>query len=452
MKRLLVTIRQITNLSEHIDVISTVESIKKGIDFRGPNVWILAFAIIVASVGLNVNSIPVIIGAMLISPLMGPIMGVGMAIGINDSSLLQRSLKNLVIMVAISLAASFAYFFVSPLQLGEPTELLARTRPTIFDVFIALFGGLAGIVENSRKEKGTVIAGVAIATALMPPLCTAGYGLANGEWTYFIGAFYLFLINSVFIALATFLMVRYMKFPPVKFADPQKQRRVNRTIMIFSTLVLLPSIVVAWMVVRENRFEYLVNKLEREYVNAFENTQLTKVEKQYRALDSSEVSIFTIGQPLTPFQINQMNEAMKEMGIGKTRLKVIHRLTYGGAAGNEERTAEVIETIYNRSEAAVKTKDERIAQLEKELSKLKTDDLPYAQIAQELQVNYPLLRKITLSKGVAIEADSPTPVDQVVVVTEWAGAANDEELKRMEAWLKVRLSVANVSVVAIEKP
>jgi uncharacterized hydrophobic protein (TIGR00271 family) len=435
------------NLSEHIDTASTIDSIKKGIEFKGPNVWILAFAIIVASVGLNVNAIPVIIGAMLISPLMGPIMGVGLSIGINDSTLLQRSLKNLVIMVAISLTASFAYFFISPLHLGEPTELLARTRPTIFDVFIALFGGLAGIIESARKEKGTVIAGVAIATALMPPLCTAGYGLANGEWTYFIGAFYLFLINSVFIALATFLMVRYMKFPSVKFADTLKQRRVHRTIAIFSTVIILPSIVVAWMVVRENRFEYAVEKFEQEYANAFENTQFTKIERSYHMIDSSEIVVHTIGEPLTNFQVNQMNGKLKEFGLQKTKLTLSHRLAYRGAAGNDEVTTAFLENIYKRSEATLKSKEERISQLEKELATLKADDISYSQIAKELAINYPSLRKITLSKGLQMNVSAQTTADYVVVMTEWTSPTDTQELKRMEEWLKVRLDITNVVVI-----
>jgi uncharacterized hydrophobic protein (TIGR00271 family) len=410
-------------------------------------VWILAFAIIVASVGLNVNAIPVIIGAMLISPLMGPIMGVGLAIGINDSRLLQRSLKNLVIMVAISLTASFAYFFISPLNLGEPTELLARTRPTIFDVFIALFGGLAGIIESARKEKGTVIAGVAIATALMPPLCTAGYGLANGEWAYFIGAFYLFLINSVFIALATFLMVRYMQFPSVKFADPLKQRRVHRSIAIFSTLTILPSIVVAWMVIRENRFEHAVGKLEQEYANAFENTQFTKIERSYRLFDSSEIVVHTIGQPLTGFQVAQLTGKLSEFGLRKTKLRFSHRLSYGTVTGNDKTTTTLLENIYNRSEATLKSKDERIAQLEQELTTLKAGDISYAQVAKELAINHPLLRKITLSKGLQLNVPAQTTTDRIVVMTEWTSPVGTQELKQMEEWLKVRLHNDHVIVI-----
>ncbi|MDR3350571.1 MAG: DUF389 domain-containing protein [Prevotellaceae bacterium] len=444
MRRFLKKVRTITNLTNHIDVMATIASIKQNVDFRGPNVWILAFAIIIASVGLNVNSIPVIIGAMLISPLMGPIMGVGMSVAINDSKLLQGSLKNLLVMVAISLLASFTYFFISPLHLGEPTELLARTRPTIFDVFIALFGGLAGIVESARKEKGTVLAGVAIATALMPPLCTAGYGLANAQWGYFIGAFYLFFINSFLIALATFLMARYMKFPVVKFNDPEKQRHVNRIIIIFSTITLIPSIVMAWMVIRENRFEYAVDNLVKEYSSAFENTKFMDVEKAYHVMDSSELRISTIGQPLTLFQIERIKKRMQETGLGKTKLSVTQSLSF---ASDNTPATELLQSIYERSEAAVKSKEERIAQLEKELDKLKTDDIPYAQIARELVTTYPALQKITLSTGVQIDIASGKNVRQLIAVVEWHETPAAAELKQLENFLKVRLNESNVTVI-----
>jgi uncharacterized hydrophobic protein (TIGR00271 family) len=445
MRRLFIKIREITNLSEHIDAISTVESIKKSIVFQGPNVWILAFAIIIASVGLNVNSIPVIIGAMLISPLMGPIMGIGMAIAINDSKLLQRSLKNLGIMMSISLLASFTYFLISPLQLEAPTELLARTRPTIFDVFIALFGGLAGIIEGARKEKGTVIAGVAIATALMPPLCTAGFGLATAQWGYFIGAFYLFFINSFLIALATFLMARYMKFPVVKFNDPNKQRRVTRIIIIFSTITLIPSIIMAWMVIRENRFEYSVDRLMKEYATAFENTKFMDVEKTHRVIDSSEIKISIIGQPLTAFQVNRIKERMHETGIGKTKLTIAQTIALGNNMGNET-AGTLLQSVYERSEANLKVKDERITALEKELAGLKTD-IPQVQIANELAITFPALQKITIAKGVQVDIVSKQSAAQVVVAVSWAGGANPDDLKRLEELLQIRLNIKNLTVI-----
>ena len=197
--------KDIVDLSGHMDTAAAEQSIRSNIYFKGPNAWILAFSIIIASIGLNINSIPVIIGAMLISPLMGPIFGIGLSLGINDIKLFRDSGKNLLTMMGIALVASCLYFLITPLNLSNPTELLARTNPTIYDVLIALFGGCAGIFEQCRKEKGTVFSGVAIATALMPPMCTAGYGLANGNMSYFFGALYLFFINCVFIALATYL-------------------------------------------------------------------------------------------------------------------------------------------------------------------------------------------------------------------------------------------------------
>ena len=192
-------------LREYLDLrkdkdneLETIDSIRKGVEFKGANLWILIFAIFMASLGLNVNSTAVIIGAMLISPLMGPIMGVGLSVGMNDFELMKRSLKSFLITTAFSVTTATVYFLFTPIAEAQ-SELLARTSPTIYDVFIALFGGLAGVVALSTKEKGNVIPGVAIATALMPPLCTAGYGLASGNLIYFLGAFYLYFINSVFI-------------------------------------------------------------------------------------------------------------------------------------------------------------------------------------------------------------------------------------------------------------
>ena len=188
-----------------------IESVKKGIFFKGFNLWVLVFAIFVASLGLNVNSTAVIIGAMLISPLMGPIIGMGLAVGISDFDMLKRSFKHYLLSAGVSVVTATIYFLLSPINEAQ-SELLARTSPNIYDVLIAFFGGMAGVVAICAKEKGNVIPGVAIATALMPPLCTAGYGLSQGEWMYFLGALYLFFINTVFISFATFLGVRFFRF------------------------------------------------------------------------------------------------------------------------------------------------------------------------------------------------------------------------------------------------
>lgn len=256
--------RSLLSLSDYVDLDAANASIRKNIYFRGPNVIILACAIIIASVGLNVNSIPVIIGAMLISPVMGPILGFGFSLGVRDVFLLRDSLRNFAVMVVISIMASALYFLLSPLNMEHPTELLARTNPTIYDVLIALFGGLAGILEISRSEKGTVLSGVAIATALMPPLCTVGYGLSILNWTYVLGALYLFLINSIFIALATYVTVKYLKFPVAGVDQGHRNRLTGRAVAVILLLIIVPSVISAVRMVQDSNFNRNVAQVVAE--------------------------------------------------------------------------------------------------------------------------------------------------------------------------------------------
>ena len=253
MNRFTRYLRRIVYLEDDIDRAKAAAAIKKNIAFRGPNVIILACAIIIASVGLNVNSIPVIIGAMLISPVMGPTIGFGLGLGTNDTELLKNSAKNFFVMVAISIIVASLYFLISPLRLSNPTELLARTRPTIYDVLIALFGGTAGMLEHARKERGNVLSGVAIATALMPPLCTVGYGIATLKVNYIFGAFYLFLINSFFIAIATFAVAKFLGFESVA-TDEFHRRRNPRIVALLLLVMTVPSIISAVGTIRDNNF------------------------------------------------------------------------------------------------------------------------------------------------------------------------------------------------------
>ena len=219
-----------------------VQSIREDIEFKGVRIWILICAIFTASLGLNVNSTAVIIGAMLISPLMNPIVGLGLGLGIYDLALVKRSLRSLGIMVLISLTTATLYFMLSPLSQAQ-SELLARTQPTIYDVLIALVGGAAGIFANSAKiNKGNILMGVAIATALMPPLCTAGYGISQGSLSYFLGAAYLFTINTIFIALSTLVVVRLMQFAPVARVSQAHDRKIHRWIVAIIIGVATPSI------------------------------------------------------------------------------------------------------------------------------------------------------------------------------------------------------------------
>ena len=334
-------VRQYINISEHVDTADASARIKSAIWFRGPNVWILAFAIVLASVGLNVNSTAVIIGAMLVSPLMGPIIGTGLALGTNDVDLLKSALKNLLVMVIISLLASTVYFILSPLALANPTELEARTSPTIYDVLIALFGGLAGILENSRKERGTVLSGVAIATALMPPLCTAGYGLAHGNLHFFFGALYLFTINSVFIALATYLMVKYLHFPPASHAIPEISERRKKYFVAIFILFLVPSIWSAFNLVRENNYE-------RNVRNFIEENRIVGPHSYVYdySIKKHKVTIGVAGEPLSDSLKNVFLEKAEKARIKQKTIT----LTEHSFGMSQQQMNEMIDEIYTRTD------------------------------------------------------------------------------------------------------
>lgn len=262
-----------------------LENVTSNISFRGSNLWILACAIVVASVGLNVNSTAVIIGAMLISPLMGPIVGAGFALGTYDFALLKKSLKNLLIATLVSLSVSFIYFLLSPFKDAQ-SELLARTSPNIYDVLIAFFGGLVGVIAITRVEKGNPIPGVAIATALMPPLCTAGYGLAIGNLSYFAGALYLYSINCFFICISTFFIVKYLKYPKVKFVDKGREKRITRTITLLIMVMIIPSFYLAYVLLQQKKYTQLVDHfintelVQKGYTVVYEKTSFNSNPKK----------------------------------------------------------------------------------------------------------------------------------------------------------------------------
>ena len=350
-------------LFDDVDTEDAAERIKSGIWFRGPNVWILAFASVLASVGLNVNSTAVIIGAMLVSPLMGPIIGTGLALGTNDMDLLKSAGKNLLVMVIISLLASTIYFILSPLALVNPTELEARTSPTIYDVLIAFFGGLAGILENSRKERGTVLSGVAIATALMPPLCTAGYGLAHGNMHFFLGALYLFLINSVFIALATFLMVRYLHFRKVTDKGPEITLRSKRAASAIFILFLIPSIWSAFNLIRENNFQRNVqvflenNRIVGPHSYVYDFT----VKGRHATIDIA-------GDPLTDSLRTVYMSKLEECGIKEKNI-TIREHTFGLS---QDQMSAMIDEVYSRTDLELAQNAALLESLQLRLDSLQT--------------------------------------------------------------------------------
>ena len=402
-----------------------VDNIRKGVEFKGTNLWVLIFATFVASLGLNVNSTAVIIGAMLISPLMGPIMGMGLSVGINDFELLKRSLRNFGFMVLASIFTSTLYFFISPLS-GAQSELLARTTPTTYDVLIAFFGGLAGIVAQSRKDRtSTVIPGVAIATALMPPLCTAGFGLATLQFKYFIGAFYLF------IAIATFIVVRFLHYSKKEFVDKNREMRVRRSILLIVLVTIIPSVVIGYRIVKRSLFE---NDVKR-YVNTVFQFPKTKVIEHtgiYRP-DNGEsyVEIYLIGEPISDEMIENARLQMPQYNLRDVRLVV----RQSGETDNLN-----FSTLQTGYQELLSEKNIRIRELETKLSAFATDTLAVRDITVEMRTLVPDLHDVTLSKAVRYNTDK-TPADTLVLCVMHLNkgkklAAGERE--RIEQWLRVR--------------
>jgi uncharacterized hydrophobic protein (TIGR00271 family) len=366
LERLKARIRYYANLHEHMDTADAALRIKNAIWFRGPNVYILAFSIIIASVGLNVNSTAVIIGAMLISPLMGPIIGVGMALGTNDTALLRDSLRNLLVMVGISLVVSTLFFLLSPLSLLNPTELEARTSPTIYDVLIAFFGGLAGIFENSRKERGTVLSGVAIATALMPPLCTAGYGLAHWNAHYFVGAMYLFLINCVFIILATYFMVKYLRFKTVAGIDEKTARTRRNIITAVMVVMIIPSLWTAFTLVVDNNFERKVEAFIGE--NRIIGSSYIYDYDIVKEKGKRSVELYVAGEAPNEAQMNALLASAAEHGIKPRTI----RMKSHAIGLSHEYLENMLEAVYENTGAELEANQERLRALESRLDSLES--------------------------------------------------------------------------------
>lgn len=431
-------IRNTINIDNHIDTDAAEKAIRGNIDFRGPNAWILAVAIIIASVGLNVNSIPVIIGAMLISPLMGPIFGLGLGLGINDIDLMKQAGKNLVIMVTISIVVSFLYFMITPLSLCNPTELLARTRPTIFDVMIALFGGFAGILEQCRKEKGTVFSGVAIATALMPPLCTAGYGLATGSFGSFIGAIYLFCINCLFITMATYLLVKYFHFKKTEYADQGFGLRTQRITSLLIIIFLIPSIWSAVIFVKQNNFD----KKATEFVEAHRSIGNSIIyDYQIDHQDGSVLKIFMTGETLNDTSRRNLYTYAKEHGIEKEQIVIKEYITHS-SNDNEE----VFKGIYDRLDSKIDHYEITIDQLNRELQAIKKNELPYKQIAKEISVSYPGIKHVYMGQGNRIDIDSMKVTPCFIVKIQPDTLMDESSLEQFKRWLEVRLQTENIEL------
>ena len=444
---------ELLEIRSNTDAAATKESIIADIPFKGHTSWILICSIFIASVGLNANSTAVVIGAMLISPLMGPILGMGMSLAINDIDTLRRSLKNFAVMVVLSVITAFLFFYLFPLR-DESSELLARTKPDIRDVLIAFFGGLALVI--ARAKKGTiasVIFGVAIATALMPPLCTVGFGLAIGKPWYAAGAMYLFIINTIFIGLATFLVIKFLRFPMVRYANSRRRRFIARVASVVGLAVMIPAGFTFYQVFQESLFkkqaqEFLAETIEVYQFNASGRyvDNLTKIE--YNDGESPLIELVCMGDELIPENVVSTWRTQKTQ---YSRLKDAElNLIQGGRDDSEEKFGYVSE-LYEKNKAELLNKDEQIRLLEAEVSNLhKTvgKQVPFQDLSKEAKANYENMSGLNFSYQIQTDFNKLDTIP--VFEVKWKDGIRDNQKqvdsKKMLNWLRLRLQDSTVVI------
>lgn len=429
------TFIKIFNLHEGEDDRSkTLEIIKQNVNFTGSNLWILACAIIVASVGLNVNSTAVVIGAMLISPLMGPIVGAGFALGIYDFDLLKKSLRNLALSTIIGLVFSTLYFYISPFK-DVQSEILSRTSPNIYDILIAFFGGIVGVIAVTRVEKGNPIPGVAIATALMPPLCTAGFGLATANWSYFLGATYLYCINCVFIGIATFLIIKYLKYPPKKQVDEKQQKQVRYIITMLILVMLIPSAYLAYSLYGEQQLKKNIELFLKEefvengYTIVYKKTDLNSLNKK--------IELGFLSKRFDKEEIESYNKKLKKYHLGNTKLVILQDstdrlLTLKGDILNEIKGSQKIDD-----------RDIKIAKLENQIALNRFDEV---NIFKESKILFPTIEKFSIANHNFLVPKDSVYKETVVIISSKNPLAEKDKTK-LEEWLKAKLNLKKITIL-----
>jgi uncharacterized hydrophobic protein (TIGR00271 family) len=434
---------ELLDIRSETDRDATISAVRKDISFKGHNSWILIFSIFVASIGLNVSSTAVVIGAMLISPLMGPIVGIGLSVAINDLETLKRSLINLAVMMGLSVLTAYLYFKISPLTKETP-ELLARTYPTILDVLVAIFGGLALIVAKTKS--GTIVSvifGVAIATALMPPLCTVGYGLAVNNVQYAGGALYLFSINTVFIALSTFIVAKLLRFPLVRYANSKRRRMISRVASLIALIVMVPSIILFLNLLDQQVFE----NRTKDFVDNVINYDGAEVVKYTYDFDSKEIDVYLIGRLVPQGQLNKWQTALGDTDkLLGSKLNIYQGTDQSGElaeriSGNLKQ--DILEDLYVNNQKELQDKDLRIEFLENEITKLKIDEIEFASLSKEVQLNYDKLKSFSYSKRVMTNFDK---IDTIPVFeVDWDRSVNSrtrrENNEKLGNWLKFKLKL-----------
>lgn len=442
-KRLLFKILAYFNLEPDIDNYDQIhDSIIKDVVFKGTNLWILIFAIIIASVGLNMNSTAVIIGAMLISPLMGPINGMGYSLATYDFELFRKALRNFSFAVLVSIISSTIYFTLSPISTAH-SELLARTSPSIYDVLIALFGGLAGIVAISSKLKGNVIPGVAIATALMPPLCTAGYGIATLQFDFFFGAFYLFTINSVFIALSSVAVSQVLKFPIRTLVDDKQKKTVNQWISFTITLILVPSIYFGYNLVQKEKF----NENANNFVNQVSFTGTNFLLKHKINAEERTVQLVYGGNELDADALNQILKIAEGFKLDSTQINITLGLSF-----EEFGKRTLTETDQLRSELG--TINQMLGKKNMQLDSLLSHPLKAKVLLDELKPLFPEVISCAFNSFQRFSAnrEEAENMDVVIIGLDDKTNLSNSEKQKLEGWLEKRLSTNNLQVIYQNHP
>ena len=438
------------NVADDLESQQDVEqSIRSGVDFKGSQLLVLIFAIFIASLGLNTNSTPVVIGAMLISPLMGPIIGMGLGIGIADFELLRRSFKNISMAVLGSLAASAIYFLISPQYEGS-SQLLARTSPSIYDVFVALFGGAAGFVSIACRNKGQVMPGVAIATSLMPPLCTAGYGIATGQLHFFLGALYLFFTNMVFILFATWIGVKILKYKAVVYQNPSRSKRVQIfiTIIVFCTIGV--SCFLTYRMITKNIFLAKAQSFVEQQM-VFPNTQVLS-HKEYISGGKKYIDVTLIGSalPKDSLQLAMMNK-LDSVGLGGTVLQIKQGFTVGMMESTTASPEKNFAEFYNMAQKELLQRQVLIDSLEDVIKSHTWFNDQSTEIAPEIKVLFPAVKDIALSKMVVTSVESISPDTISMVFVRASSGFSENDRTKLEEFLRVKFKNKELGITVNPK-
>jgi uncharacterized hydrophobic protein (TIGR00271 family) len=448
-KQLVQFFYEILDIRKGTDRKGTIEDIKGNISMKGHTAWVLVFSILIASIGLNISSPAVVIGAMLISPLMGPILGVGLSIGINDIDTLKRSLINLGVMIGLSLATSFIFFLI-PLFRNETPEILARTAPDVRDVFIAIAGGLALIIALSRRSQQTnTIAGVAIATALMPPLCTAGYGLATGNLSYFGGAMFLFTINAIFIGLATFVIIKFLRFPLMKYINSKKRRRISNIASFVALLILAGSTYLFFNLFKEDQYK----QAAQNFINEIKKSGISIIDEDAKNIDYSTKSIKLViyGNKLTKPEIDSWRSKLTEYGLLNTNLNFQQGLDDADLRSDVQNLTDLYaqnQKIISSRDESIKEKENKIKLLESQLSKYQ--EIPFIQISKEAQINYNGLEKLGYAKQISTNFNTVDTLN--VFNAKWYDSVPNTSQQEvlLGKWLKARLNLDTLQLNRID--